>query len=264
MLALSICSQDLPRGADSLLRYGDYLLQSGDYYRAVSEYKRCLFFHAGTAEADSACIGVGRALLLADQFSLLEQWIQEMPDGCPLRPASSLIAAQGAIEAGLPAVALRDLDLCHTTTGDGRLAERSYLRGLALVESGSYGEASGAFSMVPDSSPFSTRACQYGDLLEHAPDLEPRSPTVAALLGVVPGLGYAYANHYGTAIASLIVNGALAVATISAFQSGHDETGWALGVLGLGFYMGNITGSAQSANRYNRFVNERFQEQFVF
>jgi len=61
---------------------------------------------------------------------------------------------------------------------------------------------------------------------------------------------------------SLIVNGLLGWATVDAFRDGNDRAGGFFAVLGVGFYVGNITGSAQSADCYNTYQEERFQARF--
>jgi hypothetical protein len=264
LLFLGLLSQPDATSADTTLQFADHLLRTGDYYRAISEFERYLFFYHDSVEADSATLGIGRALLFADQPGLLEQWFERIPTESPIRPASALLVARGAIEAGIPALAEEILEDCMPAMNEAQLAESHFLSGLTFVSEREYFYAASQFSLVPDVSPFSTRAQQYDLLLDSAPQVEPRNPTLAAFLGVVPGLGYAYSGHYGTAIASLLVNGALAWGTISAFRNDNDEAGWALCVLGAGFYMGNITGSAQSARRYNDYINERYRDQFVY
>ena len=93
----------------------------------------------------------------------------------------------------------------------------------------------------------------------HRREKVPRRPHS---LAVVPGAGYAYAEHYGTAVASLIVNGLLGWATVDAFRDDNDGAGAFYALLGVGFYVGNIVGSAQSADRYNTYQEERFQARF--
>ena len=85
---------------------------------------------------------------------------------------------------------------------------------------------------------------------------------MAAVLAIVPGLGYAYTEHYGTAVASALINGLLGWATVDAFSDGRSGAGGFYAVLVAGFYVGNITGSAQSAVRYNDYELERFYARF--
>jgi hypothetical protein len=78
----------------------------------------------------------------------------------------------------------------------------------------------------------------------------------------MPGLGYAYTGHYGTAVSAALVNGLLIWAAADAFSDANRGAGSFYAMLGLGFYIGNITGSAQSAVRYNEYRMGRFYDQF--
>lgn len=81
---------------------------------------------------------------------------------------------------------------------------------------------------------------------------------LAAALSVVPGLGYVYTKNYKTAITAFIINGLLAYTVYQSF----DNHQWGLGAifcsLNLAFYIGNFTGAAKSAGRYNDFIHNNY------
>jgi hypothetical protein len=79
-----------------------------------------------------------------------------------------------------------------------------------------------------------------------------KNPTVAGLLSVIPGLGYAYAGHKQTAISALLVNGLITYATYSNLKNENYGMAALTGVFNISFYIGNIAGSIQSAKRYNK------------
>jgi hypothetical protein len=58
------------------------------------------------------------------------------------------------------------------------------------------------------------------------------------------------------------VNGLLAWATIDAFEDNDEGAGWTFSVFSVGFYLGNIVGSVQSARRYNDYQSESYQALF--
>jgi hypothetical protein len=82
--------------------------------------------------------------------------------------------------------------------------------------------------------------------------LNEKSPFVAGVLSVIPGLGYAYTNHYQTAISSFILNGVLGFATYSSFNNDNIGLGILTGIFSAAFYIANVDGSVKSAHRYNR------------
>ena len=68
---------------------------------------------------------------------------------------------------------------------------------------------------------------------------------------MIPGCGYFYAGSPYSAITALILNGVLSYATYTSFKSENYGVGFILGALNLSFYIGNMVGSKQSAERYN-------------
>ncbi len=79
-----------------------------------------------------------------------------------------------------------------------------------------------------------------------------RSPTVGGLLGIVPGLGYAYSGEWGNAFRSIVLNGLFGWAMYEC--AAHDE--WGLFAVTtffeLTWYTGSIYGGVDAAHRYNK------------
>ncbi|KZD19031.1 MAG: hypothetical protein GX465_16655 [Acidobacteria bacterium] len=250
--------------SDMDIGFAESLLREGDYYRAISEYKRIIYYYPDTPEADSARIGEGRALFFAGQSGLLQQWFYALPASTPIRSGAILLTARGVLDSGMPSTAVSFLSSHADEVSETDLPEYHFLCGMAGVYEGSYEAAAESFSLVDEESTRFQASQQAILRLAEAPDEAPRSPTAAALLGIVPGLGYAYTGHYGTGLASLVVNGLLAWGAVSSFRNDNDEAGYALAIVGFGFYTGNIFGSAQSAERYNESVHGEFRSGFTY
>ena len=79
-----------------------------------------------------------------------------------------------------------------------------------------------------------------------------KRPWVGGLLGMVPGLGYAYSGEWGNMVRSMILNGLF----IWAMVETAEEDQWALfGVstfFELTWYTGSIYGGIDAAHRHNR------------
>lgn len=249
---------------DADIGFAESLLREGDYYRAISEYKRVIYYSPDTPEADSARIGVGRALFFAGQSGLLQQWFFSLPASAPIRSEAVLLTARGVLESGMPSTAVSFLSTHADDVSESDLPEYNFLGGMARVHEGSYEAAAESFSRVGEESSRFEASQQSILRLADAPEDSPRSSTAAALLGIMPGLGYAYTGHYGTGLASLVVNGLLAWGAVSSFRNDNDEAGYALAIVGFGFYTGNIYGSAQSAERYNSFIHEEYRSSFRY
>lgn len=97
-----------------------------------------------------------------------------------------------------------------------------------------------------------------------------KKPIVAGILSVFPGGGYFYTKQPRNALSALIINAALAYATYTSFKTENYGVGFIVGVLNLSFYLGNISGSYNSARRYNNKLNQdainnlRQYNQFIY
>ena len=79
-----------------------------------------------------------------------------------------------------------------------------------------------------------------------------KSPMVGGLLGLIPGLGYAYSGEYASASRSLLLN-ALCIWGIVEFSENEQWAGVAVvGFAEITFYSGSIYGGADAAVRYNQ------------
>ena len=90
-----------------------------------------------------------------------------------------------------------------------------------------------------------------------------KTGTAIALSSVIPGAGKAYAGYWKDALFSFVF------VSLSAWQSyrGFEEKGvdslygWLYGGLGMGFYIGNIYGSAKAVNKHNYELDHHLQHQ---
>ena len=89
-------------------------------------------------------------------------------------------------------------------------------------------------------------------------ELPHKSPRLAGLLALFPGVGYAYTDHLQTAVAAFIVNSLTALATREAIENDDAALTVSVGLLALGWYSGSVYGSVLSARRYNAYVRDDF------
>ena len=79
-----------------------------------------------------------------------------------------------------------------------------------------------------------------------------KSPTVGGLLGIVPGLGYAYSGEWGNMVRSMLLNGLFGWAMWEC----ADKEDWGLFAVTtffeLTWYTGSIYGGIDAAHRHNR------------
>ena len=95
-------------------------------------------------------------------------------------------------------------------------------------------------------------------LLKQIQESKYKSPTLARILSIIPGGGYLYTKHTGSAITSLVMNSLLAYATYTSIKSENYGVAGLCGFLSLSFYFGNINGAGRSAIRYNEKIHRAY------
>ena len=89
------------------------------------------------------------------------------------------------------------------------------------------------------------------DILRNIKEQKKKSPSLARILSIIPGGGYLYTNHKGSALTAFVINSLLGYATYTSVKSKNYVVAGVCGFLGLSFYIGNINGAGRSAVRYN-------------
>lgn len=123
--------------------------------------------------------------------------------------------------------------------------------GLLYAHQSNWKESKRAFTESAADSSYRQNAEAAIKEVNKAMSLRRKNPTVAGVMSIVPGAGYAYTGHTQTAITAFLVNGLLAYATYSNFNKKNTGMGILTGIVNVSFYFGNIFGAAESAKRYN-------------
>ena len=253
-----------------LLR-GDMYYLEGDYYRAISEYKAFLVSSPAdprrprvdlkiawiyaTAGQPAAAEKLLRRLALEERTELEGWWARlytadvAMEGDSPLRARRAYeqvvqdcepIAAQQGTAAGV------ERNDCLELMTYARLGLARY-----WTRIDDFDRAAEQLSSIPKSAP------QYPDAGKVAGyvstlQIPNKSPTVAGLLSLVPGLGHFYLEEWGVGLVAMVWNGVFIFATVDSFAAGRYGQGTLLGVLELIWYAGTIFGAVSGAHRFNR------------
>lgn len=79
-----------------------------------------------------------------------------------------------------------------------------------------------------------------------------KSPALGGWLGVVPGLGYAYAGEYANALRSIILNGLFIWGMVETAQDDHWAGFAVISFFEITWYTGSIYGGIDASHRYNQ------------
>lgn len=239
---------DTKRWPDAALQFVNYLINEGDYNSALLEIRRIEFM-------DNVFIPhlYAKKLLCMRALGMYEEGIFEfetLEDSAA--KTNSRICLQASLayyETGNYEEAINKLNM-PDAAGDSTAYYNQYiLQGIAYSHLGEYDKAMNSFG----------QAARYNvgtydrniDFLNQLSAQKRKSPIVAKCLSIIPGLGYLYSGHKGSALTSLLVNGALGYATYTSVKSQNYGVAALCGLFTISFYIGNINGAGRSATRYN-------------
>ena len=89
------------------------------------------------------------------------------------------------------------------------------------------------------------------DALNNLLHFKKKKTALAGIFAIVPGMGYLYSGHKGSGLGAFVLNGILGYATYTSIKNENYGVAALCGFVSLSFYIGNISGSVRSANRYN-------------
>ncbi len=190
-------------------------------------------------------------------------------------------AAHACRRAGAIPRAQRLLDLAEDST-DALTAECLLLRAELALDAGQASEAAFYLDALPKDAPpalatYSRYRMARARILADAPtaalaalppdnaahpraaaainayaDAPRKQPRMGGLLGIVPGLGYAYAGEYANALRSLILNGLFIYAMVDTADREQWGAFTVITFFEITWYTGSIYGGFDAAHRFNR------------
>jgi putative component of membrane protein insertase Oxa1/YidC/SpoIIIJ protein YidD len=141
--------------------------------------------------------------------------------------------------------------ICNTTTKPVAQYKAYTFRGIIAAQQMDFTQARELFmhaAMYGDDKHLCEKNLEILNLMQKQ---KYKSASVARWLSLIPGGGYLYTGHKGSALTSFVINSLLGYATYTSFKSKNYGIGVLCGFLSLSFYIGNMSGAGRSAIRYN-------------
>ncbi len=245
---------------DIQLKLGDAFAADGDYYRAITEYRKLLILFADSPKADTAMFNIGMAYYNGEEYESAVKAFAALRTRYP----QSLHARKAAYHQGLCLVNLKQPEkateafaAATVPVQDKSEEVRAASFGLAIAafDRNDLAESRSALERFVSQNPQDSgvpKAREAMDLLDRSSDPQLKSPLLAgAMSAVIPGSGQFYTGRYGDAFTSLLLNGLFIAGTVVAAQNENYALAGVTGLIGLPFYVGNIYGGANAANKWN-------------
>jgi putative component of membrane protein insertase Oxa1/YidC/SpoIIIJ protein YidD/tetratricopeptide (TPR) repeat protein len=247
---------------DAILTFADHLYASGEYARAAGEYERLLIALSGDSPtSDTLRYRAGLALRRAQQperaYPLFRRVLDRSPDPemklRALRQVTYSLWDQGRyLEAqGFAAdSAARGLD-------DSVANQRRTLVAASQLLQGNYAAARQSLLPLRDAGTPADRGTvkrllEVAELGERRPR---RSLSLALTMSALaPGTGRIYAGRKYDGLFALATFALTLWQSIDGFREGGDNStkGWIYAAISLGFYSGNLYGTALAVRSFNR------------
>ena len=232
--------------AAGVISLASSLYESGDFARSALEYRRL----AADLESDDPSLQ-GLFLAAADAYrqeggwDRMEQMLDQAEDVGAGGSAPLLFLRVERSEGVRDWLSAADYaeELATVQGRDERLSV--WARGAAASDYLRVGDAASARALIAGDAAREAAIDHY--LAGHD-----KSPRLGGILGIVPGLGFAYSGEWGNMLRSLFLNGIFGWAM---FETAHRDQ-WALfsaaTFFELTWYSGSIYGGIDAAHRYNR------------
>ncbi len=241
-----ICASAGASPADARLSLAASLYESGDYARSALEYRRLA---ADLEPVDKSLPGLYLAAADAyraeGKWERMEKMLDHAEDAGTAESAPLLLLRTEQAEGVREWVSAADYaeELAMTDGKDDRLSR--WAQGAAASDYLRAGDIEGARETVAGDAAREAAIDRY--LAGHD-----KSPRLGGLLGIIPGLGYAYSGEWGNMFRSIFLNGIFGWAMFEC----ADREQWGLFAVTtffeLTWYSGSIYGGIDAAHRYNR------------
>lgn len=236
------------KGRDDNLLFINHLINKEEYYPALLEIERLLFFGHQDNQLYKQKLLCYRGL--QNYENGIFEYETQFPDS--VKQNSGVL-----LQAALLYYCTKNTDGALQLTENARkrtvqpsdMQKANTLHGIISAQKGAYDTALADFRNNEGTPSFNP---QNNAIILQLMKPKRKSPALARTLSIIPGAGYLYTGHKGSALTSLIVNSLLGYATYTSIKGGNYGVAGICGFLSVSFYIGNINGAGRSAIRYNR------------
>lgn len=232
---------------DDNLLFINYLINKEEYHPALLEIERLLFFNQGNIQLYKQKLLCRRGLKEYEEG--IFEYETEFPD--TIR-RNSEIQMQAALLYYCADNFNNAIKLVETVKANAvnlsDIQKANTLLGILSAQNEEYDASLASFHRNVALPSFDQ---QNIDIISQMMQQKKKKPALARFLSIIPGGGFLYTQHKGSALTAFIINSVLGYATYTSIKSKNYGMAGVCGFLSLSFYIGNINGAGRSATRYN-------------
>lgn len=232
---------------DSNILFVNQLINKEEYLPALLEIERLLFFNHGNIQLYKQKLLCRRGL--KEYEDGIYEYETEFPDSIKKNTSIQMQAALLYYCANnFDCVANITDEIRNNATSASDMQKANILHAISLIQKDEYDASLAIFHQNTETSLLNQ---QNINIINQMTKQKKKKPALARILSVIPGAGYLYTNHKGSALTAFIINSLLGYATYTSIKSKNYGMAGVCGFLSLSFYIGNINGAGRSAIRHN-------------
>jgi tetratricopeptide (TPR) repeat protein len=264
-LSTSAITPTEPTGlsADQLLMFAEQLRREGEYFRAITEYRRFLFYYPDEPRRAMVHFSIGLAFYRGESYVEALQTFREVTQHYPNTAYGQqawLWQGESLVRQGQYAAAEQLYTEITERFSHDRIGQQArYQRAWTLVYRRQWRDAATQFQQVAPESDLYQSAQLLAQEALAGERLPTKSPVLAGIFsGLLPGSGQLYNGRLGDALLAFFLNSLFIVGAVEAVHSDAPAVAGILSFFEVGWYVGNVYGAVNGANKYNRHTTETF------
>ncbi len=248
--------------------FADHLFREGEHDRAITEYYRLVYAAADSADKASLLKNIGLCYFHGREYegyiSFLEKHRGYFAPNPVLLAEMTHYLGKSYYHLNNYQEAISALEWGDHSPDDLLFSEDQLLLGISYARIFDWHMAVEKLELIEQDSPLKVSSENIIRSLKNVPKLPRKNPVYAGIMSsLIPGAGYLYAGRKGTGVTSFIVNGLFIWTIRDAIIKEQYGLASAAGFLGIGWYIGNIKGSADAARIYNTNIRNRFIDRLL-
>jgi len=244
-------------------RFADFLFEKGEYYRAITEYYRLLYNCEKTDQKINLLKNIGLSYYQGEDFEgcidfLKSNRLSFLSDSL-VSNEMDLLISNSYYRIGQYSNVISILNWQYLKSSEYFKDKFLFLSGISYSRLFQVEKAIDQMKHIQQKSTKKEVADRFVIYFQDLNNVSNKSPFLAGTLSaIIPGSGYLYSKHYETALTSFIINGLIIWAVHDAIKEKQYGIASAATVFGLGWYIGNIEGSAKAAVKQNEYERNKY------
>ena len=238
--------------------YAQWLQSNGEYDRAIDIYLRLIYDNQFNDVSSYSILRISECHLKKQAYKDAIKWSNNYMSSISPSFRDSLRMMLGHAYLRLGEYSKADNIYISLTYAENiNLRDEAYFWvGVAKIHQFKFQYADSSWQNVSPLSRYFGISQNYLNLCNDLKRVKLKNPKYGAALGLIPGLGYYYAEHKQTAISAAIVIGLMSWGTIKLIKNDNYGFGALTGFITFGWYTGSIYGSYKAVQRLNQRKND--------